>query len=57
MVPGLEERIMSGNDEELMEVSEHVSQFSLGPLCRKVAYLHSSCRKVYPALEPMIPRA
>lgn len=24
MVPGLEERIMSGNDEEVIEIAEHV---------------------------------
>lgn len=57
MVPGLEERIMSGSDEEVVDVAEHVRRPKLSAVHSNATHFHASFKKVCPALEPTIPRA
>ena len=54
MVPGLEERIMSGNDGQIMEVAEHVCQVHRNSCL--IVLIPFSFRKVCWVLEPTIPR-
>ena len=54
MVPSLEERIMSGNDGQIMEVAEHVCQAHRNSCF--IVLIPFSFRKVCRVLEPTIPR-
>ena len=57
MVPGLEERIMSGNDEQIMEVAEHVRRAHRNFRFIEISLIPFSFRKVCRVLERMIPKA
>ena len=57
MVPGLEERIMSGSDEEVVDVAKHVRRPKLSAVHLNATHFHASFKKVCPVLEPTIPRA
>ena len=56
MVSGLEECIMSGSDEEVVDVAKHGCQPKLSAIQSNATHFHASFKKVCPALELMIPR-
>lgn len=56
MIPGLEERLMNGDDTEAVEVAEHVRRIRLF-MHASEADLFSSFKRGCPPLEPMTRRA
>ena len=54
--PGLEERLMTGTEEDIHFISTMVSQIIRYPL-HFLRHLFASCKKVHQVRDPTIPRA
>lgn len=56
MVPGLEERLIEGNEEDAQRIAESVSAVSVSVIWLRILKSHSF-KKVYPVPVPMTQKA